>query len=137
MLINIKIDKKRSDILVRMYNKNLILKAKALRKNMTKQETKLWHSYLRKYSLRFRRQNPITKYIVDFYCAKAKLVVEVDGNWHYTEKMIAYDKNRSELLANVFNLKVIRFKNIDVDNNFQQVCDTIDKVVKEIIQSKR
>lgn len=51
--------------------------------------------------------------------------------------MIDYDKNRIEFLENVFNLKVIRFKNIDVNNNFQQVCDTIDKVVKERIQSKR
>ena len=104
---------------------------------MIRQETKLWYSYLRKYPLRFIRQKLITKYIVDFYCAKAKLVVEVDGNWHYTEKMIDYDKNRTEFLENVFNLKVIRFKNIDVHNNFQQVCDTIDKVVKERIQSKR
>lgn len=119
--------------MIRMYNKNLIPKAQDLRKNMTPQEKKLWYGYLSKYPLRFRRQKPITKYIVDFYCAKAKLVVEVDGNQHYTKEGLAYDEKRTTFLENVFKLKVIRFKNEEVDNNFQQVCNTIDKVVKERI----
>ncbi len=97
---------------------------------MTKQEKHLWYDYLRTYPIRFQRQKTISSFIVDFYCHNAKLVVEVDGSQHYTEDGEAYDNDRTELLKE-FELKVIRFSNLDVDTNFEGVCLEIDRIVKE------
>ena len=97
---------------------------------MTKQERHLWYDYLRSYPIRFQRQKTISSFIADFYCHKAKLIVEVDGSQHYTEQGEAYDKERTALLKE-FGLEVIRFSNYDVVTNFEGVCLEIDKVVKE------
>lgn len=111
------------------YNKDLIARAKALRKNMTPWEVKLWTCFLRNYPVRFQRQKVIDNYIVDFYCAKARLVVELDGGEHYTEMQQAHDESRTSVLQS-YNLKVIRFCNTDIDNNFYEVCSAIDKGVQ-------
>ncbi len=66
------------------YNKKLIPRAKELRKNMTKQENHLWYDFLRIYPVRFQRQKTIDNYIADFYCHKAKLIIELDGSQHFT-----------------------------------------------------
>lgn len=71
------------------------------------------------------RQKVIENYVVDFYCSKAKLVIEVDGGQHYTEESIEYDKKRTEILEG-YGLKVLRFTNLDIDNNFEGVCNDID-----------
>ena len=112
------------------YQREKIPRARELRKNMTKQECRLWYDYLRTYPIRFQRQKTISAFIVDFYCHEAKLIVEVDGSQHYTEDGEAYDKERSALLRE-FKLEVIRFSNYDVDTNFEGVCFEIDRVVKE------
>ena len=65
------------------YNEQLIPRAKQLRKDMTKEERRLWYDYLRAYPVKFSRQKVMGNYIVDFYCAKAKLVIELDGSQHY------------------------------------------------------
>ncbi len=114
------------------YNKKLIPLAKELRHNMTKQEKHLWYDFLCKYPIRFQRQKPIDNFIADFYCHKAKLVVELDGNQHYTDEGLKYDGDRSDVLAR-YNLEVIRFSNMDVDQNFAAVCEAIDEKVKEIV----
>ena len=101
-----------------------------LRKNMTKQEKHLWYDYLSKYSVRWYKQRIIDNFIVDFYCSKAGVAVELDGSQHYTEQGEAYDKERTAILES-YGIKVIRFSNNDVDNNFEGVCMEIDKVVKE------
>ena len=101
-----------------------------LRKNMTKEERHLWYDFLRSYPIRFLRQKVIDNYIVDFYCSKAKLVVELDGSQHFEETGMAADRERDEYLESL-GLKILRFSNSDVDKNFYEVCTVIDNTVKE------
>ncbi|MBE6535584.1 MAG: DUF559 domain-containing protein, partial [Ruminococcaceae bacterium] len=70
----------------RKHNKDIVPTAKMLRKNMTKEEKHLWYDFLRTYHIRFLRQKVLGRYIADFYCAEAKLVIELDGSGHYTEE---------------------------------------------------
>lgn len=114
------------------HNKKLTPYAKKLRKNMTLEERNLWYKFLRGYKIRFLRQKVIKNYIVDFYCSKASLVIEIDGGQHYEDDAILQDKMRDKEL-NELGYKVLRFTNFDIKNNFEGVCDTIDKTVKERI----
>ena len=111
------------------YNKANIPLAKELRKNMTPWERKLWYNFLRGYPIRFQRQKTIGNYIVDFYCAKAKLVIELDGGGHYDEEQAERDVERTRELEGM-NIIVLRFCNTDIQKNFIGVCETIDRVVK-------
>ena len=113
------------------YNKKLIEPARKLRKDMTPQEKQLWFRFLKNYPVKFVRQRPIANYIADFYCSKAKLVIEIDGSQHYTEDGMEYDNFRSEVI-NILDVEVIRFSNYDIDNNFEGVCMEIDKVVADL-----
>ena len=97
---------------------------------MTPWERKLWYEFLSDYSIKFTRQKNIGDFIVDFHCAKAKLVVELDGSQHYTDEGMEYDKMRTAVLEE-YNLTVIRFSNLEIDNNFSGVCQQIDACVKE------
>ena len=115
------------------YNKNNIAFAKELRKNMTPWERKLWYEFLRIYPVRFQRQKAIGEYIADFYCAKARLVVELDGGGHYDPQAMRNDEMRTKALQ-AHGLKVIRFCNLDIDRNFYGVCTVIDEEVKKVIQ---
>ena len=110
-------------------NKEKIEFARKLRREMTKEERHLWYDYLCKYPIRFRRQEIIESYIVDFYCQKAKLAVELDGSQHYEEKGKTYDEERTKRLSE-FGIEVIRFSNTDVLRNFEGVCIKIDEAVK-------
>ena len=112
------------------YNKANIPLAKVLRKNMTPWERKLWYDYLRYYPVRFQRQKAIGNYIVDFYCAKARLVVELDGGGHYTPEQAQKDDQRTRDLEDM-NLSVLRICNLDVDRNFVGVCEYIDLTVQK------
>ena len=111
------------------HNQNTQPLAKALRKNMTPWERKLWYCFLRTYPVRFQRQKCIGNYIVDFYCFQAKLVVELDGSGHYDPIAEEKDRKRTEELEK-FGLKVIRFNNLEVDNDFYGVCTVIDEAVQ-------
>ncbi len=111
------------------YNKENIPLAKTLRKNMTPWERKLWYDFLRSYPTRFQRQKAIGNYIVDFYCAKAGLVLELDGGGHYTTKQAEKDELRTKELE-AMNLKVVRIYNLDIGRNFRGVCEYIDLTVK-------
>ena len=113
------------------YKQELIPFAKELRKNMTLQENHLWYCFLKDYPVRFQRQKAIKSFIADFYCHKAKLIIEVDGSQHYTEDGMEYDNFRSEVI-NILGVEVIRFSNYDIDNNFEGVCMEIDKVVSNL-----
>lgn len=104
-------------------------KAKELRKNATPWENKLWYEFLRTYPVRFRRQQPIDRYIVDFYCSAAKLIIEADGGGHFYDDQIKYDKERDTFLQNK-EYKVLHFSNLDIDKNFYEVCSVIDTAVK-------
>lgn len=114
------------------YDRRLIGRAKDLRKNATPWENKLWYQFLRTYPVRFQRQKTIGTYIADFYCAKARLVVELDGGGHYTPEQLAYDAHRTQALSDL-GLKTLRFTNTDVDKNFYEVCSAIDRAVSSVL----
>ena len=97
---------------------------------MTKEEAHLWYQCLCRYSVRFRRQYVIGHYIVDFYCHKAKLVVELDGSQHCDPEAVEYDRRRTSYLESL-GLRVLRFSNLDVMRRFRSVCEAIDLTVKE------
>ena len=106
------------------HNKQLVPFAKQLRREMTKEERHLWYDYLRTYPVRFLRQKVLGKYIVDFYCAEAKLVIELDGSQHYEEQGQEYDRMRTEYLEHL-GIRVLRFSNADIKQNFRGVCEAI------------
>ena len=112
------------------HNPELTSNAKALRKDMTKEENRLWYQFLRGYPVRFYRQKVLGRYIVDFYCAKAKLVVELDGSQHFENDGLARDAVRERFLHD-YGLTVLRFPNNDVNKRFRAVCEAIDLAVKE------
>ena len=111
------------------YNEKNITLAKNLRKNATSQENHLWYDILSKYEVRIQRQKAIDNFIADFYCNKAKLIIEIDGSQHYTEEGRKKDEFRTEILEG-YDLRVIRFTNYQINTNFQGVCRYIDAVVK-------
>ena len=115
-------------------NKNIVL-AKQLRNNATKEENHLWYDFLSKYKVRFQRQKAIDNFIADFYCHKARLVIEIDGSQHFSKEGKVRDEFRTEILQE-YNLKVIRFTNIQVNENFEGVCGYIDKVISEALSVK-
>ena len=103
------------------YKQQLIPRAKELRKVATKEENHLWYDFLRNYPIRFQRQKTISGFIVDFYCHKAGLIVELDGSQHFTDQGKAYDMERSGILES-YHLKVLRFSNHEINCNFYAVC---------------
>ena len=113
------------------YNKTLKAKARELRNNLTLAERKLWHEHLKNHKYIFLRQKPIDNYIVDFYCSKLKLVIEIDGGTHLDEKDILYDTKRTEALGK-YGLKVLRFWNDDVLNGAHIIGEVIDHEIKKI-----
>ena len=115
------------------YEHDLIKKAQNLRCNATPQENKLWYEFLRTYPIRFQRQKAIDCFIVDFYCFKAKLIIEIDGSQHYYEQNIYHDSKRTDILKS-HGLDVIRFSNNDIDHYFDAVCDKIDYEVHRKLQ---
>ena len=112
------------------HNIKLTPYAQKLRKNMTPEERKLWYEYLNRYPIRFRRQITVGIYILDFYCASAKLAIEIDGAQHYLPQGKQHDLCRTNYLKEQ-GIKVLRFTNRDVMENLQGVCTMIDKTVKE------
>ena len=97
---------------------------------MTFPERELWYHFLRNYPIRFQRQKPLGNYIADFYCAKAKLVIELDGDYHGIEQQMADDEQRTKALEQM-GLYVLRFQNRDVVQNLYGVTLEIDRVVRE------
>ena len=98
--------------------------AQRLRREMTREERHLWYDFLKGLPLTVRRQKVIGPYIVDFYCAAAKLVIELDGSQHYEEAGKASDRERDAFLA-AQGLTVLRYANSDVMQNFAAVCEDI------------
>ena len=91
---------------------------------MTKEERHLWYDFLKTLPVTFNRQKVIGEYIVDFYCASKKIVIELDGSQHYEEKDIMKDKERDEFL-NGLGFKILRYSNLDINKNFDVVCQDI------------
>ena len=120
--------------MLKKYNKKLESFAKHLRKNMTKEEKQLWYQFLCNYPHKFIRQKIVDSYILDFYCAKAKLAIELDGAQHYKPEAREYDRQRTENLKKLHGIKVLRILNRDANGNFSGVCRFIDVKVKERIK---
>ena len=117
------------------YNKQNIPLAKELRTNATKEENHLWYDFLSKHKVRFQRQKVIDNFIADFYCHKARLVIEIDGSQHFSAEGKKKDEFRTEILSE-YNLKVLRFTNLQIRENFEGVCQYIDKVINESLSKK-
>ena len=105
-------------------NKALLTNARNLRKGMTKEERKLWYTFLCKLPVRFRRQQIIGNYIVDFYCHSKALVIELDGSQHFEDKGKQADLERDAYLRGL-GLRVLRYSNLDVNRNIRGVCEDI------------
>ena len=118
-----------------MYNKDNVAIARKLRKDMTREERKLWYDCLRNLPIRFYRQKPIGNYIADFYCLKLKLVIELDGSQHYQDKGIVYDTERTKELSKYKEIKVLRIPNNQIDQNFNGVCEYIYAMVNKCLES--
>ena len=110
------------------HNKKLTPLAQKLRREMTKEEPQLWYRYLREYPVQFRRQVTCGKYILDFYCAKAKLAIELDGSQHFDPKEMQKDAERTAYMAEQ-GIRVLRIPNNKIWENLRGVCDQIDKEV--------
>ena len=113
------------------HNKQLIPLARNLRREMTKEERHLWYDFLSSYPVRFTRQKILGKYIADFYCPALKLVIEIDGSQHYEDENFLKDGQRTSFLTG-YDIKVLRFTNNDINNNFWEVCKYIDAVCKRV-----
>ena len=111
-------------------NNAQLSKARQLRREMTPHERKLWYLFLRKYPVKIFKQRIVGRFIVDFYCAPAKLVIELDGSQHYDPQALAYDAERSQFLTGL-GLEVLRFTNYDIDRHFSEVCRQIDHVIQQ------
>jgi very-short-patch-repair endonuclease len=118
------------------YNQALTANAKRLRNDMTDAERKLWYQYLHGHPIRFTRQKIINNCILDFYCSKCRLEVELDGSQHRTVAGLAHDEARS-LLLNAYGVTVIRFSNEQVSDHFGEVCHQIDQQIKNLLNRKK
>ena len=102
-------------------NPKLRKNAQKLRREMTKEERRLWYDFLKQLPLTVNRQKVIGHYIVDFYCASAKLAIELDGSQHYESEGTTSDQERDYAL-NQLGITVVRYSNRDIDRNFDGVC---------------
>jgi very-short-patch-repair endonuclease len=109
---------------MKTYTKELITRARELRTNLTEPEARMWYQCLKQLPHRFRRQRPFGPYIVDFYCAAQRLVIEIDGESHATADALAYDAERTAFLHGL-GLRVIRFSNHDVITNLEGVFERL------------
>ena len=108
------------------YNKDLVPNAQALRKDMTREEKHLWYDFLKRLPFTVKRQHNIENYIVDFYIAKKKIVIEIDGRQHTAPEHKKTDEIRDSVLKS-WNITVLRYSNDDIRKNFNAVADDILK----------
>ena len=118
------------------YNKKLAGNARKLRNSMTKEERHLWYDCLKKLPVTVHRQKPLGPYIVDFYIASGKIVIELDGSQHYDDSNMEKDTQRTAFLQN-YGLRIIRIPNNEVSRNFQGVCEYIDTIVKHSLNLRK
>ena len=111
-------------------NARLTPKAKALRKTMTKEERRLWYDCLKRLPVTVNRQKVIGRYIVDFYCASAKIVIELDGSQHFEDDALAADQERDAYLSSL-GLTVLRYTNLQVNRNFKEVCEDVYRLIMQ------
>ena len=114
-------------------NQHLLPFARELRKNMTKEERRLWFQCLRYVTPRFRRQEIVGNYIIDFFCYESALAIELDGSQHYDEQIAEEDEARTQYLRSL-GITVLRFSNLDVLQNFTGVCEQIEETMRTMSQ---
>jgi very-short-patch-repair endonuclease len=112
------------------YRKTLTPRAQSFRRDPTLAEKKLWYEFLRDLPYKFTRQKPLGKYVADFYCSRQRLVIELDGDSHYTDRAQTYDNKRTSALE-LQGVRVIRFTNLDVLQNFEAVCAVVLRALEE------
>lgn len=105
-------------------NSRLIDNAQKLRREMTKEERHLWYDFLKQLPITVNRQKTISPYIVDFFCAQARLVIELDGGQHGSVENRRKDHARDEYLRGL-GLTVVRYTNDQINRNFSGVCRDI------------
>ena len=108
----------------RKHNPALTENARALRKNMTREERHLWYDFLKTLPVTVHRQKVIGSHIVDFYIASEKIVIELDGSQHYEDDGIKKDAKRDAYLQSQ-GLTILRYSNADINLRFQDVCQDI------------
>lgn len=108
------------------YNKSLVKFSQDLRKNMTPQERHLWYDFLKKLPIAVNRQKIIGNYIVDFYCASKRIVIEIDGSQHFEKTGKSKDEVRDKYF-NDLGLTVLRYSNYEINTAFDSVCEDILK----------
>ncbi|MBQ8403903.1 MAG: endonuclease domain-containing protein [Clostridia bacterium] len=106
------------------YNKKLVSNARTLRKNMTPEENHLWYDFLKRLSVNVRRQHNIENYIVDFYIAEKKVVIEIDGRQHLLPEHKEADEQRDAVMSS-WGIAVLRYSNDSIRNNFNAVAEDI------------
>ena len=112
------------------YRQVLTTRAQALRRDPTPAEKKLWFELLRDLPYKFTRQKPLGHYIADFYCSSQRLVIEVDGDSHYTQEGQRHDRMRTAALE-LQGLRVARFTNTEVLQDFESVCGVVLTMLNE------
>src|SRR3989344_7206613 len=115
------------------YDKNLVSRARELRKETTEAEKLFWDKILKNKklsNLKFTRQKPIDHFIVDFYCAQLLLAIEIDGEVHKFQK--ERDKERDNILEQKFGLKVVRYKNEEILTDLNAVVKDLTRKIKDI-----
>ena len=118
------------------YNKKLVANARVLRKNMTPEEKHLWYDFLKRLPYNVRRQHNIENYIVDFYIAKKKVVIEIDGIQHSALENQQADERRDKALV-AWGITVLRYPNESIRKNFTEVsADILDKLGLEFSDLK-
>ena len=104
-------------------------RSRELRREMTPQERRLWYCFLKNYPIKIYRQRSIDRFVVDFYCSRAHIVIEIDGGQHVMPEGKRYDEMRDQILQG-YGLEVIRIYNTDIDRNFEGVCEWLDRKLK-------
>ena len=111
-------------------SEHMLSYARVLRREMTPHERKLWYLFLRKYPVKIYKQKILDRFIVDFYCPKARIVIELDGWQHYEESGKDKDLVRDERLKEL-GLRVLRFSTREIDREFAAVCELIDREIRD------
>ena len=112
------------------YRSNLKTRARKLRRDPTPPERKLWYEFLSAHTEKFTRQKPLGAYIADFYCAEKQLVIELDGDSHFSAEGERSDAARTSALQRL-SLRVLRFTNAELMQQFEAVCERIDEALRE------
>lgn len=106
------------------YNQKLSANAKKLRSSMTKEERRLWYDCLKSLPMTVHRQKVLGNYIVDFYIASVKIMIELDGSQHYEQAHMEKDAQRDAYLKGL-GIRVLRYANSDINYRFRAVCEDI------------